>query len=215
MRVSPVVLAALACNVGLARAEDVTITQGISLEYAFQGNGTDTQDKPNVNATLEVERAHLFAGIWAEASSDKPSNEIDLYAGYRNETAGGLGYAFSYTYFLFPNDSVSNHGEFGLELEKDLTDQLSGDLTVAYDAKNKLGNAYLELELALNDKWSASGTYGIYEVAGAGAEREWDAGISYGLSDTTDVDLRYYDGSEYTTDYIGLNLNWEITKTVH
>ena len=54
-----------------------------------------------------------------------------------------------------------------------------------------------------------SGRFGLYEVDGAGSEREWDLGATYALGETTAVDFRYYDGSEYADSHFGLALTWD------
>lgn len=70
---------------------------------------------------------------------------------------------------------------------------------MAYDPENELGNAYIGAAYTATDRLEVSANYGVYEVADAGSETEWDLGATWALSDETGVDLRYYDGSEYAS----------------
>lgn len=206
-----IAFAALALTAGGAAAQDLSVYGGGELELAFDEDGPDTGTNSYLKAYLEMESRGFYAGIWAKIANNDLSNRADLYLGYRNELASGLSYDVSYYRYTYVNDTASNYGELILSLGMPLGDRLSATLDLAYDPENSLGNAYVGAAYAAADKLEISANYGVYEVADAASEREWDFGATWSLSDETAVDLRYYDGSEYAGSYVGLSLTWDST----
>ncbi len=204
-------VALLAVTAGGAMAQDLSVYGGAELEFTFDEDGPDTGTNSYVKGYLEVESHGFYAGIWAKIADDDAANRADPYLGYRGETAGGLSYDVGYYRYNYVNDSASNYGELFLSLGMPFGDKLSATLDLAYDPENSLGNAYVGAAYAATDKLEISANYGVYEVADAGSEREWDFGATWSLSDETAVDLRYYDGSEYAGSYIGVSLTWDST----
>lgn len=49
----------------------------------------------------------------------------------------------------------------------------------------------------------------VYEVDGAGSEREWDLGVTQYICEETSADMRCCDGSENLGSYFGLSLTWD------
>lgn len=204
-------LAALILTAGSATAQDLTVYGGGELEFAFDEDGPDTGTNTYLKGYLEVESQGFYAGIWARIANDDASNRADPYLGYRGETAGGLSYDVSYYRYNYVNDTGSNYGELILSLGMPLGDKLWTTLDLAYDPENALGNVYVGAAYTATDKLEISANYGVYEVADAASEQEWDFGGTWSLTDETAVDLRYYDGSEYAGSYIGLSLSWDST----
>ena len=155
--------------------------------------------------------ARLYAGIWGQVAQDSSLSEVDLYLGYRNETAAGLSYDFGYARYFYPNDGGDCCGELTASLGVPVGEKLTTTFDLAYDPAASLGNAYVEVAYQATDKFGLSANYGVYEVEAAPSEREWDFGVTYGLTDESAVDLRYYDGSEYAGSYIGLSVTFDTT----
>ena len=138
-------------------------------------------------------------------------DEVDLYLGYRAETAGGFSYDIGYSRYYYPNDGGDCCGEITLALGMPVGDKLSATLDLAYDPEAELGNAYVGAAFAVTDTVEISANYGVYEVDAAPSEQEWDLGATYYIGEETAVDARWYDGSEYVDGYFGLSLTWDTT----
>lgn len=206
-----IALAALALTTGSAGAQDLSLYGGGELEFAFEEDGPGTGTNSYLSAYLELESRGFYAGIWGQIANDDLADELDLYLGYRNELASGVSYDVGYIRYIYPNDGGDCCGELTLSLGAPVGEKLSLSLDLAYDPENELGNAYVGAAFAATDRLEVSANYGVYEVADAGSEREWDLGATWALSDEAGVDLRYYDGSEYAGSYIGLSLTWDTT----
>ena len=206
-----IALAALALTTGSAGAQDLSLYGGGELEFAFEEDGPGTGTNSYLSAYLELESRGFYAGIWGQIANDDLADEVDLYLGYRNELASGVSYDVGYIRYIYPNDGGDCCGELTLSLGAPVGEKLSLSLDLAYDPENELGNAYVGAAFAATDRLEVSANYGVYEVADAGSEREWDLGAAWALSDEAGVDLRYYDGSEYAGSYIGLSLTWDTT----
>lgn len=194
-----------------ALAQDLVVYGGGELEFYNDEFGPGTGSTSYVSAYVEADLNGLYAGVLGTLADDEFSNEIDLYFGYRNETSGGLSYGLGVTRYYYPNDSGSSYTELFASLGLPVGDRLSTSLDLYYDTSNDLGSAYVGVALAATDQLSISANFGTYQVSGASNEQEWDLGATYSLGDTTSVDLRYYDGSEYLGDYFGLSLTFDTT----
>jgi hypothetical protein len=133
----------------------------------------------------------------------------------RSTFTSGLAYTGYYTRYYYPQDGGDGGGEFSLELDIPASDAftVSTDFyySPSFEGVESLGSAYLGGAWAVSDKLELSGEYGIYEVDQASDEQEWDIGATYYLGEETAVDFRYYDGTEYESSYLELNLSWDTT----
>jgi uncharacterized protein (TIGR02001 family) len=204
-------MTALMMSGGMAAAQDVVIYGGAELEFYHEEFGPGTGTSSYLSGYVELDFSGFYAGLWAQVADDDLMNEVDLYLGYRNETAGGLSYDIGYARYYYPNDGGDCCGEITLALGMPVNDQLSATLDVAYDPEAELGNAYIGAAFLITDTIGVSANYGAYEVDGAGSETEWDLGATYYVGDETAIDARYYDGSEYVEGYFGLSLTWDST----
>ena len=192
-------------------AQDVTVYGGAELEFTFDEFGPDTGTGAYLSGYVELESRGFYAGLWGEVADDDTLNEVDVYLGYRNELASGLSYDFGYTRYIYPNDGGDCCGELTASLGVPIGDKLTTTLDLAYDPDARLGNAYIEVAYQATDQFGLSSNYGVYEVADAASEQEWDFGVTYSLTDEAAVDLRYFDGSEYVDSYVGLSLTYDTT----
>ena len=206
-----IAFAALTLAAGDAAAQDLAVYGGGELEFAFDEDGPNTGTNSYLSAYLELENRGFYAGIWGQVANDDVANEVDLYLGYRGELASGVSYDLYYIRYIYLNDGGDCCGEVTVSLGAPVGDRIWTTLDLAYDPENALGNAYVGAAFAATDRLEVSANYGVYEVADAGSETEWDLGATWALTDETAVDLRYYDGSEYAGSYIGLSLTWDTT----
>ncbi len=192
-------------------AQDFVAYGGGTVEFL---NRPDGDDQPNVSSLalyFEGEVSGFYAGIWARMATVDSYDRVDVYLGYRNELDNGFSYDLGYYRYGYVNDSASNYGEVTLGIAQALGETASVSFDVAYDPDSSLGNAYLGMEIYPAEKWTVSANYGLYEVAGASNEREWDFGASYAFAESASVDLRWYDGSEYVQGYVGLAVSFDTT----
>ncbi len=202
---------ALGCMAGSAVAQKITVYGGAELEFTFEENGSGAGNIPYLSTYVEVDKAGFYAGIWGQVADDDLLNELDVYLGYRNETAGGVRYDFGYTRYIYSNDGGDCCGELTVSLSVPVGEKLSIELELAYDPEASLGNAYLEVAYQATDRFEVRANYGVYEVEAAPSEQEWDLGVTCGVTDEAALFLRYHDGSEYVDSYIGLSLTWDTT----
>lgn len=204
-------LAFVAAPLAPAAAQDFFVYGGAELEFLLEPDGAGSDNVSRLNAYIELEKSGFYAGLFGEIANDTTANEVDVYLGYRAETASGLSYDIGYSRYIYPNDGGDCCGEFTVSLGAPLGDKFGASLDLAYDPEASLGNAYLGLEFYATDAITLSANYGTYDVADADSEREWDVGVAYALSDEAAVDLRYYDGTDYVESYVGLSLTWDTT----
>ncbi|HOZ31766.1 MAG TPA: hypothetical protein PLM52_02715 [Tabrizicola sp.] len=204
-------MTALAFSAGLAAAQDVVVYGGAELEFLHEEFGPGTGTSSYLSGYVEVETRGFYAGLWAQVADDDLMDEVDLYLGYRAETAGGFSYDIGYSRYYYPNDGGDCCGEITLALGMPVGDKLSATLDLAYDPEAELGNAYVGAAFAVTDAVEISANYGVYEVDAAPSEQEWDLGATYYIGEETAVDARWYDGSEYVDGYFGLSLTWDTT----
>lgn len=212
MRLS--ILAVALLGAAVPAYAETTLNFGAALEHQSDPAGGGTGNVQNASVYGEADFGGFYAGLSALKSTDALTDEIALAFGFRNEI-GGLAYDVGYTQYNYPRDSASNYGELVLGLEKGFGDTVTGTFSLGYDVTNRAGNGYVGAEFAVTDAMALSANFGVYEVPGAGSEREWDLGATYALSDTTSIDLRYYDGSEgavYVDPYFGLTLSWDTSS---
>lgn len=184
-----------------AAAEGLKLLGGGELDLRFPSEGA-TQE---LSAYLEAERAGFYAGFQGLVGNDSAATEISLYAGYRQELASGFSYDLSYTRYVYPNDGGDCCGEVGLSLGQTVGEkvELSTDLTV--DPEASRGSIEFGADYFLTDRLALSADFGLFQRDEEPDERTWDLGVSYGLTDEAEVDLRYYDGSD-ADGHFGLSL---------
>lgn len=201
-------VAVLALTAGMAGAQGFELLGGAKLEYKYKEEGGSSN--AYLSGYIEGELAGFYTGILAQVASDDLLDETELYLGYRNETAAGLSYDIGYTRYYYPNDGGECCGEYTLGLAMPVG-PVEGSLDLAHDPQSDLNSAYLGAAWAATNTLELSGQFGVYGTETAGSEREWDLGVTYALGETTAVDFRYYDGSEYADSHFGLALTWDST----
>lgn len=191
-----------------AAADGLKLLGGGEMDLRFPSEGA-TQE---LSAYLEAERAGFYAGFHGLAANDSAATEISLYAGYRQELASGFSYDLSYTRYIYPNDGGDCCGEVGLSLGIAVGERLGLSSDLTFDPESSLGSVEIGAERMLTDRLALSANLGLFQQDGGPDEKAWDLGVSYGLSDGltdgAEVDLRYYDSSEGDS-HFGLALTFD------
>lgn len=169
------------------------VYSGIAITSNYVSDGTtQTEDNPALQGYVEFEASGFYGGLWmsnVEFKGADDSLELDVYAGYRGETPGGLAYDISY-YRYFYNDSGDCCGEFIGVLAGSLTDTIALEGQVTGDPDSGDWSVELSPELYVTDAFSVSGTLG-YKDSYDGVYG--DIGVTYSFNDTAAFDFRYTD----------------------
>ena len=190
-----------------AAAQGLSVYAGAGL---FFKNSSDRGTRNDFNAYIEGEIAHVYGGISGDIYNNANSDVLDFYLGYRNATASGTSYDISYDRSIYPNDGGDCCGDVALSVGVPMGDKFTTTFDANYYPEDKLSDAHLKLEYALNDKVTLSGRIGGVQNAGASDTKEFELAAAYQLGDETAVKLHYYDGNTYDG-YFRLDLTWDTT----
>jgi hypothetical protein len=194
-----------------ASAQDLVVYGGGEVELLFSPDGSGSDNTSTLSAYVEAEVNGIYAGLNSTVANDDIADEIYVYLGYRNELDSGFSYDLSYTQYYYPNDGGACCGEILLSMGQTLGDKASVSLDIYHVPDDGTSSAYAGAAYDFTDTWNGSVNYGVYEVAGAGNESEWDIGATYAVNDEIGIDLRYYDGSDYADGYFGLSATYDTT----
>lgn len=192
-------------------AQDVIVYGGGEVELLFSPDGSGSDNTSTLSAYVEAEINGFYAGLNAEVANDDVADEIYAYLGFRNDLDSGFSYDLSYTQYYYPNDGGACCGEILLSLGQTIGDKASVTLDIYHVPDDSTSSAYVGVAYDFTDTWIGSVNFGVYEVAGADNETEWDIGATYAVSDEIGIDLRYYDGSDYADGYFGLSATYDTT----
>jgi uncharacterized protein (TIGR02001 family) len=189
-----------------APAGGMIVTAGGELKFTVPSDGATHE----LSGYVEAETQGFYGGVLALVSNDRAAHEVDLYLGYRAEMESGFSYDVNYTRYFYPNDGGDCCGEIGLTLGQPVNDALGVTLDLTYDPAASVGTATIGADYAVNENLSVSANYGLVDLGPPDTAREWDLGVTYGVSQSAAVDVRYYDGSEFDG-YVGLSLTYDTT----
>jgi hypothetical protein len=191
-----------------AVAQDISVFAGAGLSFDNADNDLNT----DLSLYLEGETFHFYAGVSGDVVSLADGNYIDLYLGYRNETAGGISYDLSYDKTFYPTDSGSNYDTVAVSVGVPVGDKLTVTFDGDYYPDSELSDGYLTADYALSDKITLTASMGLIQNAAGsgGASKDFELAAAYQLGDTTSVTVHYYDGDAYDG-YFALDLNWDTT----
>lgn len=175
-------------------AQDLSVFAGAALVYAREPDGAGSADTLAFKPYIEGEVNHFYAGLGLSLSSDEVAHEVDLYLGYRNEPATGMSYDVGYTRNFHPNDGGDCCGELTLSLGLPAGDKLALGIDAAYDPEASVGTVSISGDYSITDRLTVGAAVGVTDN---GTEQEWKLGTTYSLTDTTEVDLHYSEGSDF------------------
>ena len=200
---------AVLLTAGAASAQDtpeIAWNLGVTSDYVFRGYSQTTED-PAIFGGVDVTAGSFYAGAWASNVDfgDDTDAEVDIYGGYRTETAGfavDVG-VVGYLYVSAPTGADYDYAEF-----KAAASRAFGPVTLGaavYWSPDFFGAdeeaTYVEANAAFSpaDKWTVSGAVGHQALDVNADYATWNAGVAYAFSDNVAIDLRYHD-----TDVTGL-----------
>jgi hypothetical protein len=85
-------------------AEDLSFGGGVTVTSNSLSDGlSETGNSPAIQPYFELNKNGFYAGVWATNLKDDVGNraELDLFLGYRGETAAGIGYDLGYTQHFY------------------------------------------------------------------------------------------------------------------
>lgn len=192
-------------SVAMAADAPLSVSANVALTSDYVWRGTSqTNEDPAIQGGFDVSHSSgFYLGTWGSNVNygDDSSMELDLYAGFANELASGLGYDVSYARFLYPGEENSAYGEFALALSYNIA-----SLTYRYapDFPDYTGDGdddsthYLEfgLEYELAQGFTLGGTLGWMQFpdASGGDDDYLNWSLSVGTSvGGVDLSLAYTD----------------------
>lgn len=189
-------------------AQDFTVFGGAALSYDIQLDKAAGGDNAiSFEPYIEAEFNHVYGGVSLSLGQDAVDQEVDLYLGYRNESATGMTYDLAYTRFLLPNDGGNCCGEFSVSLGAPVGEKLELNINGTFDPEASDGTVSIGAGYELGEKLSVAAAVGMADFNGA---QEWELGAAYQLTDETALDVHYYDGSDYTG-YVTLMVSFDTT----
>ena len=188
-------------------APDWAFNAAVGSDYVFRGV-SQTEEDPAISAGVDLTAGSFYAGAWASNVSfvgdDNTDAEVDLYGGFRTETAGwnlDLG-VVGYLYTSQPDGADYDYAEAKLAASRAVGPATVG--AVVYYSPDFFGASedeatYVEANAAFSpaDKWTVSGALGRQFVSSDFDYTTWNVGAAYALTDNLAVDVRYHDTDEH------------------
>jgi uncharacterized protein (TIGR02001 family) len=191
---------------GSISAAELSFGGGLTVtSNAISDGQSDTGGRPALQPFFEVSRGGYYGGVWASNLKDTDGNtaEVDLYGGYRGETAGGLAYDLGYTQHFYDKTHAFS-AELATAVSYPVSDRLSVVGEVSYDLGEKTFGENLGAEFGLADHWTVSATAGRADPSSSAF---WGAAISYDLNESSNVALEFQD-TRATRGLLALSLNY-------
>jgi uncharacterized protein (TIGR02001 family) len=195
---------ALLASAGAASAQDVAVTANVAVtsDYVFRGF-SQTDENPAVQAGVDVTiGGNFYAGAWASNVDfgDNTDAEIDVYGGFRGETAGYNWDVGLITYLYAPG---ANQDYDYVELKAagsrafgPVTAGIAGYYSPDFFGADK-GAFYGELNAAYTTSitgLSVSGAVGEQWLNVSDDYATWNLGATYAFAGTPlALDVRYSD----------------------
>ncbi len=188
-------------------APDWAFNAAVGSDYVFRGV-SQTEEDPAVSAGVDLTAGSFYAGGWASNVSfvgdDDTDAEVDLYGGFRSETAGwnlDLG-VVGYLYTSQPDGADYDYAEVKLAASRAVGPATVG--AAVYYSPDFFGASedeatYVEANAAFSPaaKWTVSGALGRQFVSSDFDYTTWNVGAAYALTDNLAVDVRYHDTDEH------------------
>ena len=175
---------------GIAAAEALTFSGGVSVTTNALSDGlSDTANGLAMQPFFEIGKNGFYAGVWASNLKDVDDNraELDLYGGYRGETATGLTYDLGYTQ-QFYDKTHDFAAELAVSMGVPVNEQLTLTGEVSYDLAEKTFGQNIAAEFTPADACTLHAAVGRTDPT---ADVNWGAGVTYALDDRTGLDLQF------------------------
>ncbi|EGF90423.1 hypothetical protein ABI_34440 [Asticcacaulis biprosthecium C19] len=193
--VAAVALSALFAGAASAQdAGELSYNVAATNNYVWRGV-TQTDDNAALQAGVDYKKGMFYVGAWGSnvdfvtPDNERANSEFDFYAGL-TPTAGDFSFDFGYIHYFYPDAHSGNFGELKAAVSHPMGAGAIG-FAMYLDAET-LENPYYEVNASqsIGDKWTVSGALGNYE---AGGYSTWNAGVTYAVTDSLSLDMRYSD----------------------
>jgi uncharacterized protein (TIGR02001 family) len=202
-----------------------SISGNVSLvsDYRFRGISQTDKD-PAIQGGFDLaHKSGLYIGTWAsnvsEWANTGGSMELDIYAGYSSEFAGGIGYDIGYIAYRYPGnkaDPKNNTAEWYVGLSYGpVSYKFSKARTDWFGVDESKGSYYhsLGFEFSPIDKLTLSATAGKQKIKGDFegdlSFKDYSIGASYDLGDGFSVGLT---ATKVSFDKSSAKENWFDTR---
>ena len=184
----PFTLAAVLTGTPLI-ASDLSVFAGAALTFdnarlpagnpSTHGHGTDA------NVYIEGEFHHVYGGISADILNNSDFDVLDLYLGYRNSMASGLGYDLSFDQSTYPNDRASDYGTLALSIGMPVGNRLTVGFNGDYYPNSQTSDGYLRAVYTLSDKITLTAKMGLIGngTGSGGAAKDFELAAAYQLGE--------------------------------
>lgn len=179
---------------------EVAWNVGVVSDYVFRGY-SQTNEDPALQGGVDATIGAFYVGAWASNVDfgDDTDAEVDIYGGYRGETAG---FAFDvgvvgYGYVGAPDGADYDYLELKAAASRAIGPATFG--TALYWSPDFFGldeeATYAEANVAFApaDKWTVSVAAGRQWLDVNEDYATWNAGVGYAFTDHLAFDVRYHD----------------------
>lgn len=183
-----------------AQDADVAFNVAVASDYVFRGV-SQTDEDPAFQAGVDVTASGFYGGAWISNVDfgDDTSAEFDVYGGYRTEV-GGFGLDVGVVGYLYtgePSAAEYDYVEYKAAISRAIGPVTAGAAVFYspdfFGADDEAVYTEASMAFAPADKWTVSGVLGHQALDVSDDYTTWNAGVSYALSETYVVDLRYHD----------------------
>ncbi|MCU0789555.1 MAG: TorF family putative porin [Nitratireductor sp.] len=173
-------------------SDRIDVSFGVALTSNYMSDGiTQTENGPAVQGYVEVSSGIFYSGIWlSNVKLDADRLETDLYAGIRGEM-GGIDLDLSYYRYLY-DDSGDCCGEWIGKADIPLGEKLTLNTRMDIDPQSVRVQATGGLTWEVSDDWEFSAAV---QKSFDGSETDWNAGLTWSMTEEVSFDLRYYDSA--------------------
>jgi uncharacterized protein (TIGR02001 family) len=164
---------------------------GASLTSNYMSDGiTQTRNGPAGQFFFEAQSGVFYSGIWtSNVSLGDDNQEVDLYAGIRG-TAGTVDLDLAYFRYLYLEDSGDCCGEWIIKADIPAGEKFTLNTRADYDPQAASAQATIGATIQFSDALEFSAS--IQETF-ATQVADWNAGLTWSMTDTVSLDLRYYE----------------------
>jgi uncharacterized protein (TIGR02001 family) len=192
---------ALVCGpVSAQERPEVAWNVGVASDYVFRGF-SQTDGNAQVFGGVDATLGNFSVGSWVSNVDfgDGTDVEVDLYGGYGSEIEG-FEVDFGFAGYLYPSQPDGSDYNY-VELKADISRAI-GPVSVGTSVSwspDYFGDdesaIYVEANaaFALADRWEVSGALGHQALDISGDYSTWNLGVSFSLTETVLIDVRYSD----------------------
>ena len=180
-------------------SDRVDFAWGIAVNSNYISDGlTQSADRPAMQGYGELSSGIVYSGVWlSTVDLDGDTAEIDFYAGIRPQF-GPLAVDIAYTRYFF---DVSGNccgvwtGKADIAASDAITINWQADIDPQSEIATIAVGATFELAEKLGFSWTVHENLDDFAT-------DWNAGLTWSMTDTASVDFRYHGSELYEERYV-------------